>query len=404
MERLLGVDAFEIVGRIEQVLSAGLALPARQSAEAVEAPRDRRDEPALAAHIGGHRPEQRGRCLIGAIGPAKPLDCGVSPPARLEQEVDAAGLVLGGQIGMVAAPGSPGIGKDQDALGAVHERLGLGDVGARRPGLEFLTTIAADDEPARPAGHFRHLVDAEAFDDGIKRGGDRRQGAELLDHPVARGERRAAQHRCALLVAHRLGARIAVFVGEHRHQADRKALGEIVDHIFFAVAVYVERGGGRRRFPSVFHDFTPDNYSSFDLNKSKEPPCEQDHHCRFERPRSGSKTRPVTTPYSPHSSPLCRSTRGQPVRSCLALRPAISCIGWNCMGSQSARSTIGLSGGSRSIVAGATGIRRRSQYIRRTLQRGSDASSASWKIKATSKSTTGSTICHGTSPTIRRDQ
>jgi len=30
-------------------------------------------------------------------------------------------------------------------------------------------------------------------------------------------------------------------------------------HVFFAVAVYVERGGGRRRFPSVFHDFTPDN-------------------------------------------------------------------------------------------------------------------------------------------------
>jgi hypothetical protein len=29
-------------------------------------------------------------------------------------------------------------------------------------------------------------------------------------------------------------------------------------HVFFAVAVYVERGGGRRRFPSVFHDFTPD--------------------------------------------------------------------------------------------------------------------------------------------------
>ena len=28
---------------------------------------------------------------------------------------------------------------------------------------------------------------------------------------------------------------------------------------FFAVAVYVERGGGRRRFSSVFHDFTPDN-------------------------------------------------------------------------------------------------------------------------------------------------
>ena len=31
---------------------------------------------------------------------------------------------------------------------------------------------------------------------------------------------------------------------------------------FFAVAVYVERGGGKRRFPSVFHDFTPDKVSA----------------------------------------------------------------------------------------------------------------------------------------------
>ena len=51
-------------------------------------------------------------------------------------------------------------------------------------------------------------------------------------HPVARGKRGAAQHRFAMLVAHRLRARIAVFVDEHRHQANRKALGEIVDHIF----------------------------------------------------------------------------------------------------------------------------------------------------------------------------
>ena len=37
---------------------------------------------------------------------------------------------------------------------------------------------------------------------------------------------------------------------------------------------------------------------------------------------------------------------------------------------------------------------------RTVLRRGSGASSASWKIKATSKSTTGSTICPGTSPII----
>src|SRR5436305_1140388 len=128
--------------------------------------------------------------------------------------------------------------------------------------------------------------------------------------------------------------------------------------IFFAVAVYVERGGGRRRFPSVFHDFTPDNYGSVDLSKSKEPTCEHDHHCRFGLPRSGSKIRPVTALFSPHFSPLCRSTRGQAVRFCMARRSAISCIGWTCTRSRSARLTIGLSGGSRSIGVGATGIRR----------------------------------------------
>ena len=232
MERLLGVDAFEVVRRIEEILPAGLALPARQCTETVETPRNRRDEPALATHIGGHGPEQRRRSLIGAIGAAKPLDCGISAPARFEQEVNAAGLVLGREIGMVAASGPSGIREDQDAFGPVHEGLGFSDVRARRPGLEFLTTISADDETARATGDFRHLIQTEAFDDGIKRSRDRWKGTELLDHLVARGKRRAAQHRCALLVSHRLGARIAVFVGEHRHQANGKALGEIVDHIF----------------------------------------------------------------------------------------------------------------------------------------------------------------------------
>src|SRR3546814_8163300 len=37
MERFLGVDAFEVVGRIEEVLPSGLALPARQSAKTVPA-------------------------------------------------------------------------------------------------------------------------------------------------------------------------------------------------------------------------------------------------------------------------------------------------------------------------------------------------------------------------------
>src|SRR3546814_19046219 len=108
MERFLGVDAFEVVGRIEEVLPSGLALPARQSAKTVQAPRDCRDEAALAAHISRHRSESRGGRLLGAIGPPKPLDRGVRPPARPEQEVDAAGLGLRTPLGMEAPPGSTG--------------------------------------------------------------------------------------------------------------------------------------------------------------------------------------------------------------------------------------------------------------------------------------------------------
>src|SRR3546814_18158040 len=86
------------------------------------------------------------------------------PPARLEQEVDAAGLVLRSQIGMVATPGSTGIGEDQDTLGAVHEGLGFSDIGARRPGLEFLTAREAKEQPARATGDLSPLVDTEAID------------------------------------------------------------------------------------------------------------------------------------------------------------------------------------------------------------------------------------------------
>jgi hypothetical protein len=170
-------------------------------------------------------------------------------------------------------------------------------------------------------------------------------------------------------------------------------------HVFFAVAVYVERGGGRRRFPSVFHDFTPDNYGSVDLSKSKEPTCEQDHHCRFDYPAPGR--RPAQSRRSSHRIPLLSVARRE-VRLCGSV--------WR--GGPPFPALAGTAGiAIRTIDDQA--VRRFEKHrcrchrysaqqrtIRRTLQRGSGASSASWKIKATSKSTTGSTICHGTSPTI----
>ena len=56
-ERCLGIAAFQIVGRIEQVLATGLALAACQRSERVQTPRDRRSEAQLAFAVGRDRPE-----------------------------------------------------------------------------------------------------------------------------------------------------------------------------------------------------------------------------------------------------------------------------------------------------------------------------------------------------------
>ena len=168
-------------------------------------------------------------------------------------------LVLGIKVGMVASTSPSGIGKHQYLLVAVHEGLGFKHIGSGRARLEFLSAVSADSQTARPACHLGYLVNAEALDDGVQCGCDGRQSTELFDHSVPRSDCRSAQHRMAVCVDHRFGPWIAVFVDKYLHEPDWKASAQIIDHIFFAVAVYVERGGGRRRFPSVFHDFTPDN-------------------------------------------------------------------------------------------------------------------------------------------------
>ena len=84
------------------------------------------------------------------------------------------------------------------------------------------------------------MVGTEPLDDRIERGGDRRERAELFDHRVARRHGAAAQHRVAVLVDHRFGTRIAVLVDEDRHQPDREALGEVIDHIFARAEIDLE--------------------------------------------------------------------------------------------------------------------------------------------------------------------
>ena len=106
----LGVGALEVIAGAEErgVVAAhgGLrvALPSRDGAERVQAPRDGGDEPALTLHVGGDGAEERGGGLVRAVGPAQPLDRLVGPPAGLQQVVDTALGVGAAEIGVVAAP------------------------------------------------------------------------------------------------------------------------------------------------------------------------------------------------------------------------------------------------------------------------------------------------------------
>src|SRR3546814_3104430 len=93
-QRILGIVAFEIVHRIEEILPTRLALPPGKRAERIKPARDRRYESAFAAAIGRHRAKDRRFSLIGAISSAQPLNRAIGPPARFEEEVNAALLVL----------------------------------------------------------------------------------------------------------------------------------------------------------------------------------------------------------------------------------------------------------------------------------------------------------------------
>ena len=150
--------------------------------------------------------------------------------------------------------------------------MGFDQIAPRPPTFDLLLPIPVHNETPRAAGDFGDRMGAKVPDDLVERRADRRQGAKLFDHCIAKCDRLLAENGIALRIDHEFGALDIVAPLDHLHHADRKGGLEIVDHCFFAVAVYVERGSRRRRFPSVFHDFTPDNYGFLDLNKSKEPP------------------------------------------------------------------------------------------------------------------------------------
>jgi hypothetical protein len=97
-----------------------------------------------------------------SVGPAKPLDGAVGAPARLQQEVHPALLVLGIKAGVVGAPRAAGIREDEDALGPAHEGIGIGQrlVGGAR--FKPLAAVGQGHQAARAAGDLGHGIGAEA--------------------------------------------------------------------------------------------------------------------------------------------------------------------------------------------------------------------------------------------------
>src|SRR3546814_15412802 len=96
-----------------------------------------------------------------AVRAAKPLDGGVSTPARLDEIVVATRLVLARQARVIAAAGAASIGEDQDLLGTAHEGVGLGEIGARATALDTLATVRVHDDAQPAPRHLGYGIGAE---------------------------------------------------------------------------------------------------------------------------------------------------------------------------------------------------------------------------------------------------
>ena len=173
-QRRLGIGAFEIVVGAEEALAAGLALATGDRTQSVQAARDRREKALLALDVSRDRPEHRRLFLVGAVRAPQSLDRRIGAPAGFEQIMDALALVPAAEIGVIAAPGAAGVGKNEDAFLVIHKGRGLGKIGRRRAGLDA-KAVAAPNHTPRAAGDFADEIGAEAVQYLIKRTLHRRQ-------------------------------------------------------------------------------------------------------------------------------------------------------------------------------------------------------------------------------------
>src|ERR1700761_2220979 len=130
---------------------------------------------------------------------------------------------------MVRTSGTTGITEDKDALGIIHERSGLGEIGRGGAVLKD-ETAALTDNAARPSRDLGDHLRAEPLDNLVERARHGRERGKLLDQAVAALDGFPAFDRLPVSVD-RPGAEIALAVGEGLVELDREGMGEIVEDI-----------------------------------------------------------------------------------------------------------------------------------------------------------------------------
>ena len=231
-------------------------MPLGNGTKRVEAARDGREKPLLTFHIGRDGAEERRLRLVGAVGAPQPLDRIVGLPTGLKQVMHPEALVLGPQIGVVAAPGAPGIGKNQDALGIIHEGLGFAEVGGGGAVLDLKPPFARLHDAPLASGDLGDRIPAEMPEDLVERALHRGEGPKMLDKIIPSPLRLTADNRIAVAIEGRAGAQIAILVGVGLEELRREAVHQVVHDVLPGRKIDLQVVPVRRRdiLEAAFHD------------------------------------------------------------------------------------------------------------------------------------------------------
>ena len=131
-----------------------------------------------------------------------PVVLRITGPAR---SVVKDGKLLSTRLqGCVVNGAATGVGKGEDALGAVHERLCFGKICTGAATLKPLAAVRCQGQATRAACDFGDCVGAKMPDNRIECCCNRGQRAELFDHHVARFNGGTAMDGMTVFIRHRL--------------------------------------------------------------------------------------------------------------------------------------------------------------------------------------------------------